>query len=231
MSDNKHNGRGAGAKGYYIALILCAAAIGITSYVYYANTKEEVQVITMESEEIPAGTMAEEADIPVLAPETEEQTSMPAASEPSAVKPTAPAKKSFKVQMPVSGEQIYGYSMEALSYNDTTRDWRVHNGVDFAAEEGTPVCAAADGTVYTTYEDEVMGHTVVIRHEGGYTTHYSSLTKEIPVSAGDTVTVGQTIGYASGTALVETTMGSHVHFSVTCKDIPMDPAAFFALGE
>ena len=103
--------------------------------------------------------------------------------------------------------------------------------VDFAAEEGTPVCAAADGTVYAAYEDEVMGHTVVIRHEGGYTTCYSSLNKEIPVSAGDTVTVGQTIGYASGTALVETTMGSHVHFSVTCKDIPMDPAAFFALGE
>ena len=231
MSDNKHIGRGAKGKGYYIALVLCAVAIGITSYVYYANTKEEVKVISMESEEIPAGTMAEEVDIPVLATEAQNQTTVPSATEPSAVKPTTPAKKPFKTQMPVSGEQIYGYSMEALSYNDTTRDWRVHNGVDFAAEEGTPVCAAADGTVYTTYEDEVMGHTVVIRHEGGYTTHYSSLSKEIPVNAGDTVTAGQTIGYASGTALVETTMGSHVHFSVTCKDVPMDPDAFFALGE
>ena len=44
MSDNKHAGRG--GKGYYLALILCAAAIGITSYVYYrnANRVEEVSI-------------------------------------------------------------------------------------------------------------------------------------------------------------------------------------------
>ena len=35
MSDNKHAGRG--GKGYYIALILCAAAIGISGYVYYLS--------------------------------------------------------------------------------------------------------------------------------------------------------------------------------------------------
>ena len=72
---------------------------------------------------------------------------------------------------------------------------------------------------------------MVIRHEGGYTTRYSSLDQNIPVSAGDAVTMGQTIGYVSATALVETAMGSHVHFSVSCKDIPMDPADFLALGQ
>ena len=69
MSDNKHFGRGANGKGYYIALILCAAAIGITSYVFYANTKQDAEVLTEESAYIPVGTMAMEAeDIPVLAP-------------------------------------------------------------------------------------------------------------------------------------------------------------------
>ena len=38
MSDNKH-GFGWNGKGYYIALILCAAAIGITSYVYERNQR------------------------------------------------------------------------------------------------------------------------------------------------------------------------------------------------
>ena len=232
MSDNKHFGRGLNGKGYYIALILCAAAIGITSYVFYANTKQEVEVLQEESEVIPVGTMAMEAeDIPVLAPQTE--TTRPAATEPSATKPaviTPKEKKVLKTQAPVSGQEIYGHSVESLSYNETTRDWRVHNGVDFAAEEGTPVSAAAEGTVYTIYEDDSLGHTVVIRHEGGYTTRYSSLGENIPVSAGDTVTMGQTIGYASGTALVETAMGSHVHFSVSRYEEPLDPAEFLSLG-
>ena len=45
------------------------------------------------------------------------------------------------------------------------------------------------------------------------------------------MSLGQTIGYASASALVETAMGSHVHFSVTCQDIPMDPGDFLALGQ
>ena len=233
MSDNKHTGRGRNAKGYYIALVLCAAAIGITSYVYYANTKQDMEVMQEEAEYIPVGTMAMEAeDIPVLASQMEE--TRPAATEPSATMPSVikpKENKALKTQAPVSGQEICGHSVETLSYNETTRDWRVHNGVDIAAEEGTPVSAAADGTVYTTYEDETLGHTVVIRHEGGYTTRYSSLDENIPVSAGDAVTMGQTIGYVGCTALVETAMGSHVHFGVSCKDIPMDPADFLALGQ
>ena len=121
--------------------------------------------------------------------------------------------------------------MEVLSYNQTTRDWRVHNGVDIGAPEGTAVLAAADGTVYTAYEDDTMGTTVVIRHTGGYTTRYSSLDKNLAVKAGDRVTAGQTVGYVGSTALVESTLGSHVHFSVTCQDKPMDPAEFLALGQ
>ena len=229
MSDNKHTGRGMNGKGYYIALILCAAAIGITSYVYHQNTGLEEEVLLQETEIIPVGTMTAEEDIPVLATQPQTETNQPSATEQTV--PQQPVKRKLKIQAPVTGQEIYGYSMEALSYNETTRDWRVHNGVDFAAEEGTPVCAACDGTVYTTYEDDSMGYTVVIRHEGGYTTKYSSLTEDLAVSAGDTVQAGQTIGYVGSTALVETTMGSHVHFSVTCQDNPMDPAEFLSLSE
>jgi len=120
--------------------------------------------------------------------------------------------------------------METLSYNQTTRDWRTHNGVDIAAEAGTQVVAAADGEVYTTYEDDTLGYTVVIRHEGGYTTRYSSLGEDVRVKAGDTVQMGQVIGTVGETALVETVLGPHLHFSVSCQDIPMDPADFLALG-
>ncbi len=226
MSNNKQTGSGAG-KGYYIALILCVAAIGITSYVYYRNASQVQEVSIQETQEdILAGTV-DTQDVPVLATQPQTKATTPAVQETT---PAPTEKKQLKTTSPVSGEAISGYSMEALSYNQTTRDWRVHNGVDLAAEEGAEVCAAADGQVYTVYEDDAMGHTVVIRHNDGYTTKYSSLTEDIAVKAGDTVVMGQTIGYAGDTAIVETALGSHVHFSVTCHDEPMDPAEFLALG-
>ena len=40
MSDRKQTGRGMFGKGYYIALILCAAAIGISGYMYYRNANK-----------------------------------------------------------------------------------------------------------------------------------------------------------------------------------------------
>ena len=227
MSDNKHNGRGVNGKGYYIALILCAAAIGITGYMYYKNAnREEISLQETLGEDIIVGTMGTEENVAALATEPQVE----AAVTPSTQSTEPTVKKTLQTTSPVSGEEVYGYSMEALSYNQTTRDWRVHNGVDLAAEEGAEVCAAAAGAVYTTYEDDSLGYTVVIRHEGGYTTKYSSRSADIPVMAGDEVTMGQTIGYVGSTALVEPTLGRHVHFSVTYKASPMDPAEFLALG-
>lgn len=225
MSDNKHSRRG--GKGYYIALILCAAAIGITGYVYYRNANLAQEVSLQETAgEIPA-LIPEVEDVPVIATQPPAQTTAPAATETT---PAPTEKKVLKTMSPVAGESIFGYSMEALSYNQTTRDWRVHNGVDLAAEAGAEVCAAADGEVYTVYEDDAMGTTVVIRHADGYTTKYASLAENLTVKPGDTVTMGEVIGYASDSAIVESTLGAHVHFGVTCHDEPVDPAEFLAIG-
>lgn len=224
MSDNKRSGRSSG-RGYYIALILCAAAIGITSYVYQRNTRGQTAIQETTVETVPIQLQQTE-DVPVLA------TTPRATTAPTAAPATeAPAEQTLKTVSPLAGEELMGYSMEALSYHETTRDWRVHDGVDIAAEPGTPVCAAADGQVTRVYEDDALGHTVLVRHTGGYVTCYSSLSPDIPVSAGDQVTAGQTIGYAGESALLETALGSHVHFSVTCQDTPLDPAQFLSLGK
>ena len=101
--------------------------------------------------------------------------------------------------------------------------------MDIAAEAGTIVCAAADGEVYTVYEDAEMGMTVVIRHDGGYVTTYASLAEKILVKPGEQVKLGQAIGCVGSTALLETAIGDHVHFSVSCNDEPMDPMEFLNL--
>ncbi len=207
---NFFSGKLAG-KGYYIALILCAVAIGISGYLYYRNTQSP-------SLDGPAPT------VDVLNPNGS-STAQPTE------KPTEPAKKPWKTGKPVSGEVIMDYAMDCLCYNPTTRDWRTHNGMDFAAAAGTAVCAAADGTVYTVYTDETMGTTVVIRHDDGYVTTYASLSEDVVVSVGQEVTLGQTIGYVGTSALIETTLGEHVHFSVSCGGNPVDPEDFFQLGQ
>ena len=226
MSDNKRSRRG--GQGYYIALILCAAAIGITGYVYYRNANQAEPVSLEETvAEVPA-VIEDGVDVPAIATQPAPKTTKPAPTEEATTAPTE--RKPLKTMSPVSGESISGYSMEALSYNQTTRDWRVHNGVDLAAEAGAEVKAAADGEVYTVFEDDSMGTTVVIRHVDGYTTKYASLAENVSVKPGDTVTMGQVIGYASDSAIVESTLGAHVHFGVTCNDVPVDPAEFLAIG-
>ena len=227
MSDNKRN---RSSKGYYIALILCAAAIWITGYVFYRND-HQLQEASLEETyaDVLVGTMGTE-DVAVIATEPQPHATTPSAQKESTV-PAPTEKKAMKTVSPVSGAEIFGYSMEALSYNQTTRDWRVHNGIDLAAEAGTQVVAAADGEVYAVCEDEALGHTVIIRHDDGYTTRYASLAEETMVKAGDKVTAGQAIGCAADSAITENTLGSHVHFSVTRHDVPMDPAEFLELGE
>ena len=193
-------------KGYYIALALCAVAIGVAGYLYYRSLDP---VVAGEPDALVSAQ---------LDPTVE-------AGAPAEGATTDPGKKP-KTGLPVSGETVAEYAMDCLGYNATTRDWRVHDGVDLAAEAGTPVCAAADGEVYTVFEDETMGTTVVLRHEGGYVTTYASLAEETQVSAGDKVTLGQTIGAVGDTAALETAIGDHVHFSVRCNDEPLDPMEF-----
>ena len=218
---NKKFGSATG-KGYYIALILCAVAIGISGYLYYSNRTDEAP--QLGGQDITVGnTDPVQEDVPVAATETdpsgETQSTQP--------KPTV-VKKPIQTASPLEGEVVAAYAMDALIYNQTTRDWRTHNGIDLAAEAGASVHAAAEGTVYTVYEDETMGHTVVIRHEDGYVTCYASLDEDVAVQPGDKVTLGQKIGTVGNTALLESALGHHIHFSVTQNDEPVDPQKFLA---
>ena len=223
MKNNKKFGM-ISAKGYYIGLLLCAAAVGICSLLYYRNANtDDPQLQGPPDASVITPT---EDGVEVVGPENTDGNDDPD-TDVGATDPTD--DDSFKTCLPVSGNIIADYAMNGLIYNETTRDWRTHDGIDIAAVAGTAVCAAADGTVYNVYVDETMGTTVVIRHKDGYVTVYSSLGENITVATGDTVTMGQTIGQIANSALLETAVGDHLHFSVTCNGENVDPEAFFAL--
>ena len=217
--NNKNVGKFS-AKGYYIALILCAMAIGISGYLYYRNTNQNEP--QLQDPDVTVDAPIRDDDLPVVAPEGSEGH-----KDPDKVTDTDPTKpQGIQVCAPLNGSILSDYAMECLAYNETTRDWRTHNGIDIAAEAGTKVCAAADGTVYNVYLDDTMGMTVVIAHQDGYVTEYSSLSEDVTVSAGDLVKMGQAVGYVGNTALVERAIGDHLHFAVTKDGNALDPESF-----
>lgn len=228
-------------KGYYIVLSLCVIAVGISGYVFVStairqnrSTQEEslsVPITVTEPENSAAqpstGKPAAQTE-PAAAPSVQNEDD--AASVSSSVEAeveTAPAAAQTVVQ-PVSGSVIQDYAMDHLTYNATTQDWRVHNGVDLAAPEGQSVLAAQNGTVTAVYDDEYYGMTVVIQHDGGYTTHYCNLAEGPNVMAGDFVLAGAVIGTVGSTALLEVADAPHLHFEVYCNGEPTDPASFLS---
>jgi murein DD-endopeptidase MepM/ murein hydrolase activator NlpD len=96
-----------------------------------------------------------------------------------------------------------------------------HNGVDYAAGVGTPVWAAASGTVTFAGERGANGNLVSIRHEGGYETFYAHLSRiERGIEPGDEVERRQVIGYVGSTGR---STGPHLHFGLKRNGAFVDP--------
>lgn len=114
----------------------------------------------------------------------------------------------------------YDFIWPAPGYRNISQ-WMVgsHTGVDITGPSGTPILAAASGTVVQTYtwngivtqgDWNSYGNYVVIEHEGGYSTRYAHLLQFI-VSEGEYVEAGQVIGYMGSTG---NSTGTHLHFEM-----------------
>lgn len=91
-----------------------------------------------------------------------------------------------------------------------------HTGIDMAAQKGTPVKAAASGTVMQVYEDPLgYGKTIVIKHDQKYKTRYAHLDSML-VKVGQHVQTGYLIGKVgdSGNVRKQGRDASHLHFEL-----------------
>ena len=211
-----------GGRGYYIALALCLAAVGTIGYFALrerpVTVKQQEPAPTLDIQPAPTQPVVKPA--PVVIPEPEPQ---PEINEPAELLP--------QVVSPLDGTTVTVFSMTELLYDTTMADWRTHDGIDVQAEAGAAVKTAAGGTVQSVTDDELMGTTVVIDHEGGYSTRYSSLQKDVPVTVGQQVVAGEVIGRVGTTSAAESQMGPHLHFSVSRDGAVIDPRDYVGSEE
>jgi murein DD-endopeptidase MepM/ murein hydrolase activator NlpD len=102
---------------------------------------------------------------------------------------------------------------------------RLHAGVDIAVPSGTPIRAAAGGTVAFTQPEASSGgygNYTCIAHGGGISTCYAHQTS-FSVSGGQHVAQGQVIGISGCTGHC---FGPHVHFEVRVNGVPVDPLGY-----
>ena len=99
---------------------------------------------------------------------------------------------------------------------------RLHAGIDIAAPSGTPIHAAAAGTVVLASWTGGYGNYTCIDHGGGLATCYGHQSA-YAVSSGAHVSQGQVIGYVGNTGH---SFGSHLHFEVRINGNPVDPLGY-----
>ncbi len=108
----------------------------------------------------------------------------------------------------------YGYRIHpVLGY------WKMHTGVDYGAPLGTPVYAIANGKVTFQGCGDAYGLYVCIRHENGYESRYSHLSR-ILVKTGQLVKQRQTIGLIGSTGR---STGPHLFFEIIANGKRIDP--------
>jgi murein DD-endopeptidase MepM/ murein hydrolase activator NlpD len=98
----------------------------------------------------------------------------------------------------------------------------LHTGLDFPAEIGTPILAAAGGLVITREWHPGYGHVLEIDHGNGLVTRYAHCSS-IEVDVGALVKRGQLVAKVGNTGR---STGSHLHFEVLVEGVPQDPARF-----
>ena len=129
-----------------------------------------------------------------------------------------------RMAMPVIGRPSSGYGPRINPVTQAPQG--LHAGLDLAAPAGTPVRAAAGGTVTHAGPSGTYGNLVTIRHADGVETRYAHLSA-VTVTTGTHIEPGQELGNVGSTGA---STGPHLHFEVRQAGKPLDPAALLPLN-
>lgn len=135
------------------------------------------------------------------------------------------------LQQKIKKDMLPSESPVEVGYNSSSFGWRAdpfsgktafHEGLDFTANTGTPIYAAAGGIVTTAEQTPDYGKIVKIDHGSGLETRYAH-TSMILVKVGDIVKQGQLIAKVGNTGR---STGAHLHFEVRLNGAALDPRKY-----
>jgi murein DD-endopeptidase MepM/ murein hydrolase activator NlpD len=118
----------------------------------------------------------------------------------------------------------YGRRLSPMDRDAESGDREFHPGVDIAAGLGSPILAAAEGTVVRARWSGGYGRLVMLRHDLGYATLYGHASRLL-VREGERVRRGQVIAVMGSTGR---STGNHVHYEVWFNGRTVDPKRFLA---
>ena len=134
-------------------------------------------------------------------------------------------KLMMPTQEPVSGGVLgssFGWRIDPVNGRSA-----LHTGLDFPAEYGTPILAAAGGVVVTEEHHPAYGKMVEIDHGNDLVSRYAHASKVL-VKKGDLIKRGQKIAEVGSTGR---STGSHLHFEVLVQGVFQDPQKFLSAGQ
>lgn len=216
-------------KALFSVICLCIIALGLIVYFSTQSNsgKEQVNEATTvkqtQTTEVQKRVTIKET---TSAEEPKEEQSETTQSETTTGEPSTmelndtntPYKSYYKY--PCEEASILGYSEELIK-NETMGDYRAHTAVDFKGESGSKVLAVNDGLVLSVEKNNLYGTVVEIDHGGKLVARYCGL-DTVNISAGDYITIGQTIG-TLGTVPFEAGSPSHLHFETKLDGKYVDP--------
>jgi hypothetical protein len=116
---------------------------------------------------------------------------------------------------------LFGWRLDPFTGNSA-----LHTGLDFQADKGTPIVAAAGGVVVVQTFHPAYGNMVEIDHGNTLVTRYAHASKTV-VKVGDLIKRGEVIAEVGSTGR---STGAHLHFEVLVQGIPQDPQKFLMAG-
>lgn len=217
--------------GFYTVIACCILLLGSASWFALSNISDNDNIKSnKENKEYADKTPSYTESTAESEPKnTVEETADKVSKVPYSSEPVKQAEqpKTTVFALPIQGEIIKESSSDSLQYSSTYGDMRLHQGIDIACELKSKIHACADGAVTNIELNTTLGNVVTIDHGNKITVKYASLEK-INVSAGDKVTIGDTIGTV-GTIPSECNDKSHVHIEVYVNGKIAEPLKAFGL--